>query len=186
MNTQVSVISGDSEVLSSLRRRLGAEAPERLFALGNLDLIALPKTALFCSARCPGSVILRAYDQAAQWRDTGRCVISGFHSPVEKECLPILFRGESPVIICPARALPRRVPHEWKKRMAKGGLLVLSFFPESETRITVDLATRRNEFVAALADDTFVAHLTPGGRLDTSLRQNHLLRGERLLRAEIK
>jgi hypothetical protein len=58
-------------------------------------------TALFCSARCPGSVILRAYDQAAQWRDTGHCVISGFHSPVEKECLRILLRGEPPFTICP-------------------------------------------------------------------------------------
>ena len=61
-------------------------------------------TALFCSARCPGKLILRTYDQVAQWRDAGHCVVSGFHSPVEKECLRILLRGEPPIIICPARA----------------------------------------------------------------------------------
>lgn len=55
-----------------LRVRLGTDAPTQLTALGNLDLLNLPKTALFCSARCPGSAILRTYDQAAQWRDAGR------------------------------------------------------------------------------------------------------------------
>jgi hypothetical protein len=40
------------------RERLGAGAPPQLIALGNLGLLALPKTALFCSARCPGKVIL--------------------------------------------------------------------------------------------------------------------------------
>ena len=48
--------------------RLGQDAPAQLTALGNLDLLALPKTGLFCSARCPGHVILSAYDQAARWR----------------------------------------------------------------------------------------------------------------------
>ena len=87
-----------------LLQRLGADAPPILTALGNRDLLALPKTALFCSARCSGHVILTAYDQAAKWRDAGRCVISGFHSPVKKECLQILLRGSQPIIICPARS----------------------------------------------------------------------------------
>jgi hypothetical protein len=59
--------------------------------------------ALFCSARCPGRAILAAHDQAALWRDEGRCVVGGFHSPVEEECLRILLRGRQPVIVCPAR-----------------------------------------------------------------------------------
>lgn len=54
-----------------LRERLGADAPPRLTALGNPDLLVLPKAALFCSARSPGQVILRAYDQAATWPDSG-------------------------------------------------------------------------------------------------------------------
>ena len=98
-----------------LRERMGADTPPRLTALGNLALLALPKTALFCSARCPGKVILTTYDQAAKWRDAGRCVISGFHSPVEKECLQILLRGTQPIIVCPARVLPQRVPLDWKR-----------------------------------------------------------------------
>ena len=164
----------DSEAIASLRHRLGPRAPEHIHAVGNPDLLALHKTALFCSTRCPGRVILPAYDQAAKWRDTGRCIISGFHSPVERECLRILLRGSQPIIICPARAIPKRIPPDWQKPLADGRLLILSFFPHTETHITADLAARRNELVAALADVVFVAYATPGGRLETSLRQKPL------------
>ena len=164
--TPVRLTSADTRYPARLRQRLGDATPDQLYALGNLDLLALPKTALFCSARCPGKVILTAYDQAAEWRDAGRCVISGFHSPVEKECLQILLRGSQPIIICPARALPQRVPPEWTKPLADGHLLILSCFPESERRVTTELATRRNEFVAALANEVWFAHITPGGQME--------------------
>jgi len=149
---------------------MGADAPARFTALGNLDLLSLPKTALFCSARCPGDVILSAYDQASRWRDARRCVISGFHSPVEQECLRILLRGCSPIIICPARALPKRIPADWQKPLAEGRLLILSAFSETDNRPTKELATRRNEIVAALADEAWFVYITPGGKSDC-LRQ---------------
>ena len=148
------------------RGRLGPDAPTKLTAFGNLELLSCPKTALFCSARCPGNVILATYDQAAEWRDTGRCVISGFHSPVEKECLRILLRGSQPVVICPARSLPQRIPPDWKGAMDDGRLLILSAFADSSKRVTAELASRRNEFVAAMANDVFIAHATAGGHLD--------------------
>lgn len=148
-----------------LRERLGAAAPVRLFALGNLDTLSPPRSALFCSARCPGRAIQAAYDQAAHWRDTGRGVIGGFHSPVERECLRILLRGPQPVIVCPARGLPRRLPPEWREPLAAGRLLILTAFAESAARATADLAARRNELVAALADEVWFAHITPGGQM---------------------
>jgi len=150
-----------------LRARLGADAPPTLSTLGNLDLLALPKTALFCSARCPGHGILPTYDQAAKWRDAGRCVISGFHPPVEKECLQILLRGLQPLIICPARSLPDRIPPAWKKPLDEGRLLILSAFCSTENRVSAELACRRNEFVAALADDVFIAHAAAGGHVES-------------------
>lgn len=169
--TPQSIKLEDSRYPNRLRQRLGTATPPQLTALGNLDLLPLPKTALFCSARCPGRVILAAYDQAAKWRDTGHCVISGFHSPVEEECLRILLRGSQPIIICPARAVPKRIPPELRTHLHEGRLLILSFFADTETRVTAKLAARRNELVAALADEVYVAHLTPGGRLETSLSQ---------------
>jgi predicted Rossmann fold nucleotide-binding protein DprA/Smf involved in DNA uptake len=149
-----------------LTARLGDAAPKKLTALGNLDLLALPKTALFCSARCPGRVILPTYDQAAKWRDTGRCVISGFHSPVERECLHILLRGDAPVILCPARGMLLRLPAQWAITVASGRMLILSAFAATANRVTAELAARRNDFVAALADEIFIAHITIGGQLE--------------------
>ena len=110
--------------------------------------------------------ILRTYDQAAKWRDDGRCIISGFHSPVEKECLRILLRGSQPVIICPARSLENmRLPPDWKKPFSDSRLLILSCFAGCNHRVTAPLAARRNEFVAALADEVWFAHIAPGGDL---------------------
>ena len=161
----------DPRYPARLRERLGANAPVQLSALGKLELLAQPKTALFCSACCPGDAILRAYDQAAKWRDEGRCVISGFHSPVEKECLRILLRGSQPIIICPGRSLPRRLPVEWQESLANGRLLILSCFRPEESRPTAELATRRNELVAALADEIWFAHITPGGQMERLAKQ---------------
>ncbi len=149
-----------------LRERLGDTAPGKLTTFGNLDLVALPKTAFFCSARCPGSAILRAYDQVASWRDAGRCIIGGFHSPVEKECLSILLRGASPIIICPARGMPKRIPPEWEAPLGAGRMLIISIFPANQARVTADLAADRNAFVAALADEVWFAHITPGGQME--------------------
>lgn len=165
------IARGDARYPARLARRLGAAAPAALMALGNLDLLALPKTALFCSARCPGSVILPTYDQAAKWRDTGRCVISGFHSPVEEECLQILLRGDAPVILCPARGMLERLPAQWAIAASGGRMLILSAFASTATRITADFAARRNEFVAALADEVYIAHTTAGGHVETLRRR---------------
>jgi predicted Rossmann fold nucleotide-binding protein DprA/Smf involved in DNA uptake len=78
-------------------KRLGNDAPDRLWAIGRLDLINIPKAALFCSKRCPGDAILEAMAHAQQWRDQGRCIISGFHSPIEKEYLQMIYKPSGPL-----------------------------------------------------------------------------------------
>lgn len=94
-----------------LLSRLAEGAPAELTLLGNLDILLERKTALFCSARTPGDAILSAHDAAARLRDSGVTVVSGFHSPIEHECLQILLRGRQPIIICLARAIEAmRVP----------------------------------------------------------------------------
>jgi len=148
-----------------LQTRVGADRPKEIIAAGNMDLLSLSKTALFCSVSSPGSVILRTYDQAARFRDESRCIISGFHSPVEKECLRILLRGTQPIIICPARSLPVRIPAEWQQPFSEGRILLLSPFSK-ENRTTSKLAVRRNEFVAALSDNAWFAHIAPGGQAE--------------------
>ena len=165
--TSVALNATDASYPARLHQRLGVDAPALLSALGNLDLLTLPKTALFCSAHCPGDAILRTYDQAARWRDAGRCVISGFHSPIEKECLSIFLRGKPPIIICPARSLEKlSIPPGWKTPLNEGRLLILSCISSPHHRVTAELAARRNPFVAALADEVWFAHIAPGGQTE--------------------
>jgi hypothetical protein len=38
-------------------------------------------------------------------RGAGIPIIGGFHSPMEKECLDLLLRGQQPIVICPARSI---------------------------------------------------------------------------------
>ena len=148
---------------SMLRSRLGENAPVELTVLGDPSLLRLRRTALFCSARTPGDAILRTHDAARRMRDDGVTVISGFHSPIEKECLRILLRGKQQVIVCAARAIEAiRMPKECRVAFDAGRVLFLSPFTGQPKRITKESALRRNEVVAALADDVYIAHVVPG------------------------
>lgn len=156
---------------------LGQPTPERLAALGNIDLLnsiisSSPLLALFCSVKCPGNLILQTYDLAQNLRKAGMPVGSGFHSPLEKECLTILLRGKSPLLICPARSLAgMRFPAEWQEPLSQGRLLLLSPFATDKRRPTADMAQERNRFVAALASHIFIAYAAPGGKTEQFCRE---------------
>jgi predicted Rossmann fold nucleotide-binding protein DprA/Smf involved in DNA uptake len=154
-----------------LQQHRGEDAPPIITAIGNLEILDSPLLALFCSVRCPGDLILKTYDLARLLRDRGVPVIGGFHSPMEKECLRLLLRGQQPVVICPARSIENmRLPSEWRRPLAEGRLLVLSPFDERHRRATAALAAIRSEFVVALARAVFIAHAEPGSKTE-SLRQ---------------
>ena len=155
---------GAADYPDMLRSRLGENAPAELTLIGSPDLLRSRRTALLCSARTPGDAILRAHDAARRMRDEGVTVISGFHSPIENECLRILLRGKQPLIICPARPIEAiRIPRDIRGAFEAGRVLFLSPFYRGPKRITRESAIRRNEVVAALADDVYIAHVSPGG-----------------------
>lgn len=157
---------------TALQTYLGDDAPEIIAALGDLGILQKKPVALFCSVKCPGSVILQTYDLARHLRETGITVISGFHTPMERECLNILMRGKQPVIICPARNIDGlRIPSAWKIPVDESRLLILSPFDQKYRRITAALGEKRNEFVAATADRIFVAYATPGGKTEQFCRK---------------
>lgn len=159
--------STDAAYPTSLRERLGEQAPRRLIVLGKLALLSQPKTGLFCSLRCPGNAILGAYDTARKLRDECVTVVSGFHSPVEKECLRILLRGKQPIIICLARSLENiRIPAEWRRALAEERLVLISPFAKRPRRPTTESSHQRNELVAALSDEAIIIHAEPGGSVE--------------------
>jgi hypothetical protein len=56
-----------------------------------------------------------------------------------------------------------RIPTACRPALDAGRLLFLSPFIGAPRRVTRDSAPGRNELVAALADQVFIAHVTPGG-----------------------
>jgi len=142
-----------------------------LALLGNPDLLGRPLLALFCSRRCPGSVILKTYDLVRALREAGVAVVGGFHTPVERDCLAILLRGDQPVVICPARGLAgMRLSEAVRAGMRAGRILLASPFEPACRRATAALAEQRNQFVAALARWAFVPHAAAGSKTEALAR----------------
>jgi len=157
----------DAQYPQGLRICLGDHAPKSMAALGSFSILVGKILGFFCSVKCPGHLILRTHDLAEHLKQANVTVIGGFHSPVEKECLRILLRGTQPIVICPARSLSgMRMRAEYKKPLEGERLLLLSPFKESQRRNTVETATERNRFVAAIADAIFVAHASPGSKME--------------------
>ena len=155
----------------ALKTHLGDRAPEIVSALGNLEILQRKTLALFCSVRCPGNLIVQTYDLAHKLRRAGVTVIGGFHSPMERQCLAILLRSPHPVIVCPARSLPRRVPTEFRQPLEERRLLLLSPFDDAVNRADEETARQRNHFVAALADQIFAAYAAPNSGTECFCRE---------------
>lgn len=154
--------------------------PPVLHYLGDASLLGRPLLALFCARRCPARLIVKAQDWARSIRDQDVTIISGFHTPVELECLRVLLKGSCALIVCPARGLPKRIPPEWREPIEEGRLLVLSFFPERQVRPTGAMAQERNRYVAALAGKLFFLH-APAGSRSLALAQAWILSGKPLV-----
>jgi len=136
---------------------------------GNQDILKLHKLAFFCSRSCSGSIILKAQDYANGLREKGVCVISGFHTPVEKEVLRCLLKGTQPIIVCPARGLYKRIPVNQRAALAADRLLYVSFFAIDNRRMTEAMAEERNRRIVDLADEVFIAYAHSGGKTEKLL-----------------
>ena len=134
---------------------------------GAVDVLAVRKLAVVCSRKCPGELILKTYDFARLIRRSGLAIVSGFHSPIEKDCLPILLRGQDPIIIVQGRKLSTsRLPAEWQRAIEAGRLLLISPFTEKDKRVTAELASERNRFVAAISDEVLIPYAAPSSKTE--------------------
>jgi predicted Rossmann fold nucleotide-binding protein DprA/Smf involved in DNA uptake len=124
-----------------------------------------------CSIQCPGSIVIKTLDAIRMLRDAGVTVVGGFHSPMEKECLDILLRGNQPVILCAAKGLVGlRIGQTPREAVKDGRLLIVSPFAANVRRTTPARAIQRNDLVAALADALLVPYVAPGGKAWTAAR----------------
>jgi predicted Rossmann fold nucleotide-binding protein DprA/Smf involved in DNA uptake len=145
--------------------------PELRFR-GNKELLNYPKTAFFCSRKCPAGIISKSYDWAIEQKNGGNCIISGFHSQIERDVLHFLLKGDQPIIMVLARSLYKRLPdEEVKKGIENKNLLIVSPFKKNMKRASVQTARKRNELMIELADDIMVAFSSPGGSIAKLVRR---------------
>ena len=132
--------------------------------IGNVSLLDLPDTVAFlASRRVAPQDVMRCYDWATEARDKGQCIMSGFHSALEKDVLRFLLRGKAPIILVLARRLWRKIPEELRDPINEGRLLIVS--PVSAARASASIATARNRWILARAKSVFFGSLDPHGTL---------------------
>jgi predicted Rossmann fold nucleotide-binding protein DprA/Smf involved in DNA uptake len=146
-----------------------------LHTLGNMELMALHKVAFVCSRRFPTDVMERSYQWAIAQRESGNCVISGFHSPIEKGVLHHLLAGIQPVIVVMARGINRIAP-ELQEPLEAGRLLIVSRYAESVTHACEQSCFHRNRLMMELADEIVIAYASPGGTLARLCNENPAFR----------
>ena len=139
---------------------------EKFNTIGNINLLTVPKTAFLCSQSYPASTVLKAYDWAKEQREKGNCVISGFHSTLEKDVFDILQKGSQPIIIVLARGFGKNIRSRFQLSLNKGNLLVISPFDENVKRITKETTLIRNQLIANISDDIVLGYVTPNGHLE--------------------
>jgi hypothetical protein len=137
--------------------------------IGNQELLKLHITAFLCSRSIPASIVLRCYDWAIHQRESGICVISGFHSQIERDVFHYLEKGNQPIIIAMARGIPASLPITLKKSVESGRILIITPFDKNVTRVTNETASIRNKMMIELADKVVIGFADPNGKL------NHIL-----------
>ena len=132
---------------------------------GNIELLQLPKTAFLSSRNISPPSVMACYDWATQQRSAGRCVISGFHSSLEKDVLHFLLKGHQPVIMVLGRSLYKNMPEEFIKPIEENRLLIVSVVPQTTNRQSVESAMIRNKYIIENADEVVFGSLDVTGNL---------------------
>jgi predicted Rossmann fold nucleotide-binding protein DprA/Smf involved in DNA uptake len=133
--------------------------------IGNINHLKLKKIAFLCSRDIPASAVLKCYDWAIEQKERGNCVISGFHSKIEKDVFHYLLKGRQPVIMVLARGMIVKLEPIIKDAADNGKLLIVTPFKKDVSRVTAHTAEVRNRFMIELADEIVVGYAGKTGML---------------------
>ncbi len=133
--------------------------------IGNATLLTQPLTAFFASRQCSGVAIRAAMGWAIEQARSKSPVISGFHSSLEQSVLEVLLTAGAPCVMVIARRIDQaHLPPSWLQA-AKNGTAAVVSMADTTRRLTAELATRRNDWVAEHAARIVIAHASEGGSL---------------------
>lgn len=139
-------------------------------SVGNIELLKLPKTAFLCSRQVPAGAVLKCYDWAIAQREAGKCIISGFHSTIEKDVLHYLLKGRQPIIVALARGLKEKIEPALQKPLDQGRLLIVTPFSKEVKRVIRQTAQLRNQMMIELGDEIVIGFVNKGGMLEEQLK----------------
>ena len=151
---------------ASPRLRVSQIYGEITASLGNTELLKLHKIAFLCSRKIPASAVLKCYDWAIEQREKGNCIISGFHSTIEKDVFHYLLQGIQPVIIALARGMKEKIEPTLRDAVNSGKLLIITPFAENVKYVSAKTAEKRNRFMIELADEVVIGYASKGGMLE--------------------
>ena len=132
---------------------------------GNKDLLDRELVAFFASRKATPHDTQLALQWAKSICQTDKVVISGFHSPLEKEVLNILLKHHHPVVVALGRALYKKVPPHLQTAFDEGNLLFISF--RGYSRHSWNSALQRNWGAAGLAAEVYFTQFDNTSSLST-------------------
>lgn len=133
--------------------------------IGNIGLLKLPKTVFLSSRNILPQSVMACYEWATQQRSAGRCVISGFHSQLEKDVLHFLLKGPQPIILVLGRSLYKQTPEEFIKPLKEDRLLIVSVVSQTINRQSINTALIRNKYIIEKANEVVFGSLDEKGNL---------------------
>lgn len=131
--------------------------------LGNTELLKCRKTAFFAPGKISVASVMPCYDWATEMARSGECIISGFTSRLESDVWNFLERGSQPIIIVLTRSKFKVIPMKYRPLLDAGRLLII--FLGYGSHPCREYATRRNEYVASIADRLVFATFAPESSL---------------------
>lgn len=143
----------------------------KYFYLGNKEIMEEYKVGFLCSRKVPAEKILKIYDWAIKQREKGICVVSGFHSKIEKDVFHYLCKGTQPIILVLARGLYKNWSNDFKRLIEKDKLLVITKFDESVNRITSKTTLQRNKFIMKFVDELTIGYVNKEGLLSKQIAE---------------
>lgn len=131
------------------------------------------KIAFLASRIVSAESILKCYDWATEQKELGRCVVSGFHSKLEKDVLHFLLKTKTPTILVLGRAPYKKLPQEFERAVTDELLQIKSV--SNSPRQTRETARLRNEYIISIADEFVFASLNEKSSLYPLYQQAKIL-----------
>ncbi len=147
------------------------------FYIGNQSFLELPKVAFLSSRNISSGSVLKCLDWAVEQRNAGICVMSGFHSILEKDVLQLLLKGKQPVVLVLGRSLYAQVPKDFQKALDEKRLLIISPVAQNIHRHSTQSTLIRNRYITETANEIVFGSLDKNGSL-YPLYEQALLEGK--------